>query len=140
MRNPEHNLRANLRSSVAASAAPYGYTLTIFSTGSVGAHLIGKPHVFQVLLYVAGAVLAFVFVGTLAFGSFRVQFEHREPPAIAIWGNAHLLSAGLAIGISWVSLQLVQSGVGWLMIGFLCTATYLILNAVQMTVAVRSTD
>ncbi len=37
-----NDLRSHLRSSVAASASPYGYTLTIFSTGAVAEHLIGK--------------------------------------------------------------------------------------------------
>jgi hypothetical protein len=42
--SPTEGLRRRLRASVVDSAAPYGYTLTIFANGSVAGYIIGKPH------------------------------------------------------------------------------------------------
>ncbi len=135
---PDDNggLRERLQDSVAASAAPYGYTLTIFSTGSLASHFIGTPHLPEVLLFVAGAVLAFLSIELIAFGHLRVRLV-RSPLPQQAWGHAHLLSAGLAIFVSWVALQALDDELGWLAVGFLSTAVYLIVNAVQALLASR---
>lgn len=130
-------LRAHLRSSVVDSAAPYGYALTIFGVGSVGGYIIGAPHVFEVLLYLVGAVAGFVLVGAVAFGRLTVSLSRPDTGPEQIWGHAHLLSAGTAIGASWAFLQALSTDVAWLVIGFLATAIYLLLNAVQTTLAAR---
>lgn len=128
------SFRDSLRSSVAGNAASYGYTLTIFSTGSVASYMIGKPHLFDVLLFVAGAVIAFLAVEIAVFGRLRVGLAGSTPPE-EVWAHAHLLSAGLATLASWAALQVVNSGIGWL-IG---TALYLLLDAVQSALASRVT-
>lgn len=133
-------LRRELRASVVDSAAPYGYTLTIFGAGSVADYIVGKPHVFEVLLYIAGAVLGFLLVGTIAYDRLTVRLRKPEPSPEAIWGHAHVLSAGAAIGASWAFLQALTSDVAWLIVGFLATSIYLFLNAVQATIAARSAD
>jgi hypothetical protein len=128
-------LRSHLRSAVAASAGPYGYTLTIFATGSVASYVIGRPHVFELLLFIAGAVAAFLLVEAVAFGSPRAHLKPGEAGPVEAWGQAHLVSAGLAIFLSWAALQAVSSNVGWAVAGFVSTATYLMLNAVQSLLA-----
>jgi hypothetical protein len=132
------DLRRNLRVSVAASAAPYGYTLTVFSTGSVAAYEIDKPHVFELLLFVAGAVLGFLAVEVAAYEGLRVHPGQNAPGPVEAWGHAHLISTGLAIGASWAVLQAVDSTVGWLVVGFVSTAVYLVVFAVQRTLAARA--
>jgi hypothetical protein len=119
------------------SAAPYGYTLTIFGAGSVAEYMVGKPHVFEVLLYIAGAVTGFVLVGAIAFGHLTVNLSKPDTEPEAIWGHAHLFSAGAAVGISWAFLQLLSTNLSWLIVGFLATFTYLMVNAVQTTLASR---
>jgi hypothetical protein len=128
-------LRRHLRASVVGSAAPYGYTLTIFGAGSVAEDLIGKPHLLEVLLYVAGAVAGFLLVGAVAFGRLRVSLSKPDTGPEAIWGHAHLLSAGAAICSAWAFLQVLDSDVAWLVVGFLATTVYLLLDAVQTTLA-----
>jgi hypothetical protein len=120
---------------VAASAAPYGYTITIWSSGAVCMDLLGKPHVAEVLIFMAGAVLAFVVVEVAAYGSFRVRLVPGEPPAIAVWGNMHVGSAGLAIFLVWVSDHIFDGWVGWPVAGFVATSVYLVLTATQITLA-----
>lgn len=130
-------VRANLRGSVSASAAAYGYTLTVFSSGSLGHHALGAPHVLQVLLFIFGAVLGFTGVEVLANGGLEGSDEEATPVKLSVWGNAHLPAAGLAVGASWLALQALDSDLAWLLIGLVATAVYLVVNAAQATFAAR---
>ena len=136
----ELSFREHLQSVVAASAGAYGYTLTIFSTGSVGAYMIGEPHIFEVLPFTAGAVVAFAAVEVVAYGSLQVRLRSRQGGRVEAWGHAHLLSASLAIVSSWALLQAVHTNVGWLLVGLNSTAIYLALNAFQGLLAARLAD
>jgi hypothetical protein len=132
--------RVNLRRTAAASAAPYGYTLSIWSAGAVSMDVLGRPHAFQALIYAAGAVLGFALVQGAAFASPHVQPVTGKPPVIAAWGNAHWLAVGVAVGAVWVADRVIDSDVGWPVAGFLATGLYLILNALQVTLATVGTD
>ena len=49
-------LRAALGTMVAASAAPYGYTVTVWSSGAVVVRAPGTPRVAEVFAFIAGAL------------------------------------------------------------------------------------
>jgi hypothetical protein len=53
---------------VAASAAPYGYTLTIWTSGAVLSHARGITSAADALLFLVGAVVAYALVGGLTLG------------------------------------------------------------------------
>jgi hypothetical protein len=132
--------RSNLRSSVAASAAPYGYTITVWSSGAVAIDLLGKPHVSQVLVFMACAVAAFLATEILAFGALAVRRTRAESPTVAVWGSAHWASAGIAIVSVWAVDHGLGGYAGWAASGFLATALYLLLNATQVTLAALVAD
>lgn len=125
--------RKNLRTAVGASAAPYGYTLTTWTTGAVLAHARGIPGALDALLFMAGAVLGFAFVGTLAFGGVTQRFVH-EPRHAALWGSFHFFSVGLAIAAAALAAWMVHHTLVWCVGSFLSTTTYLLVLAVQFTV------
>lgn len=127
--------RSNLRSSVAASAAPCGYTITVWSSGTVTFEALGPPELGQVLLFVAGAVLAFLMVESAAYGSFQIRLASGEPPAVTVWGSAHFLSAGVSVSTVWLAAHTLGTAVAWPAAGFLATLLYLLLNALQVTLA-----
>jgi hypothetical protein len=131
----EDSFRSHLQDSVSASAAPYGYALVIFSTGSVADYVIGRPHVLEVLLFLAGGVLAFLLCEIGAYGRPLVRLRSQAGGPMEAWGHAHLLSAAAAVMASWALLQLVPSDLGWLVVGFSSTAVYLLLNAGQTLLA-----
>jgi MFS family permease len=133
-------LRRQLRSSVVDSAAPYGYTLTIFANGSVAEYMIGKPHVFEVLLLIAGAVAGFLAIELIAYGHLTIRLSKPDSGPEEIWGHAHLLSAGISVLVCWAFLQALSTNAAWLVVGFLATAVYLLVNAVQGTLASRSAE
>ena len=132
------SFRRQLQVSVSAAAGPYGYTLVIFSTGSLAEGAIGNPRLPEVLLYLAGAVLGFVLVELIAFGHPRIRMREPSGEPLEAWAYAHLLSAGLAVLVAWAALQIIHTVVAWALVGFLATAAYLILNAVQTLLARRA--
>jgi hypothetical protein len=86
--------RQHLRAVVAASAAPYGYTLTIWTAGAIVTHAEGVPSSLDALLLLAGAVLAFGAAGIFAFGDTTVLSPTTRPP-IHVWGGMHLPSVAV---------------------------------------------
>jgi len=132
--------RRTLRASVAASAAPYGYTLTIWSCGAMAIEEGGLPGLLEALLFVAGGVLAFFLVETLAYGSPTAVLRPAAGTEVALWGHAHLLSAGLAVTSAAVVLWLVDGLAAWPLVGLVATLTYLLAGAAQITAATAMGD
>jgi hypothetical protein len=129
------DVRAQLRASVAASSAPYGFTLTVWGAGAVATSELGSPGLLGAFLLICGAVAGFVLVEAAAYGSLRIRPAEGEPSAMAIAGNAHIVSAGGAIAIVWVALQLVTTTAGWAVTGAAATAFYLVATALQTRLA-----
>lgn len=132
--------RSSLRSTARASAIPYGYTITIWSSGTVSTDVLGGPHLSQVLLFLAGAVAAFLVVEGAAFGSIRLIGPAPPPPAVALWGQAHWGAAGVAVVLVWTGDHLIGGTSAWPVAGFLATSVYLLLAALQATLAARNGD
>jgi hypothetical protein len=127
--------RAHLQSTVAASAAPYGYTLTIWTSGAVTTHARGVPTALQAVLFLLGAVLGFGLTSAIAYGGPTRVFAPRQHGLVRLWGAFHLFSVGLAIAAVAVIVELVDSPVAWLLVGLVATATYLMAIAAQFTLA-----
>jgi hypothetical protein len=123
-----------LRATVAASAAPYGYTLTVWTSGAVLSHARGIPSAAAALLFLAGAVAAYALVAGLAVRGSQQRLV-LEPRHAAVWGGLHLFSVGLAIGAASLVAQFVTNPAAWPLGGFLATALYLIVSAGQLAFA-----
>lgn len=126
--------RPALRTAVAVSAAPYGYTLTIWTSGAVLSHTRGIPGAGDALLFLVGAVGAYAVIGGLAFGGFSEHFSP-EPARSVIWGGLHFLSVGLAIGAASLVARFVHHDAAWPVGGFAVTAIYLLVSASQLALA-----
>jgi hypothetical protein len=122
----------SLRSAVGSSAAPYGFTLAVWTKGAVIINDRGMPSAMNALEFAAGAVLAFACVGFLAFGDLTGSSE--EQPKTALWGNFHFLSVGLAIGAAVLVTGLLDTGLVWLIASFCSTACYLLALGTEFTV------
>jgi hypothetical protein len=128
--------RKRLRGSVAQSAAPYGYTLTIWTSGAIVAHVQGVPATVHALVFAGGAILAFMLIGVLAFGRPEHLLRPPREPAVEVWGAFHLPVVGAAVGLATVIAHGVENAVVcWLLVGFLSTASYLLLIALQFMLA-----
>ena len=129
--------RTRLRMVVGSSAAPYGYTLAVWTTGAVITNARGLPDMVAALAFMAGAVLGFAFVGSLAFGGMVKHFDRDRGESLLIWGSFHFFSVGLAIGAAALVAQYVQSFVVWPLGGFSTTTVYLIFAALESTIAYK---
>jgi hypothetical protein len=126
--------RSALKATAAASAAPYGYTLTIWTSGAVLSHARGTPGTVDALLFLLGAVSAFALVAGLAFGSLS-EVMSPEPPPPVVFGGLHLFSVGLAIGAASLFAHAIEDAAAWPLAGFLATALYLLGSGVQLALA-----
>ncbi|MGH2966136.1 MAG: hypothetical protein ACRDMH_12275 [Solirubrobacterales bacterium] len=127
--------RAHLRTVVAASAAPYGYTLTIWTSGAVVTHARGIPNALDALLFLTGAVLGFAIVGAAAHGSPAQVLRAPHDSSVRLWGGFHLPSVGLAIGGAALVAATVDGAFTWPLVGFIATSVYLIVIAAQFAIA-----
>jgi hypothetical protein len=126
--------RKNLRSAIGTSAAPYGYTLATWTTGAVLIHARGVPDTFETLMFMAGAVAGFAFVGILAFGSMTGHFA-QESRQLPLWESFHFVSVGFSIGSAALVAHYVESFVVWSLAPFTSTAVYLLVVGAQLTAA-----
>ena len=127
--------RKNLRSAVGSSAAPYGYTLAIWTSGAVLINAQGFPSsTLAILAFMVGAVAAFIAVGVLAFGAGtqRLDQERGQP---LILGSLHFLSVGLAIGGATLVAYYGEGFITWPLGGFSTTLIYLLVVGAESTAA-----
>ena len=133
-----YGYRYHLQSAVAASAAPYGYTLTLWTSGAVTTHAEGgTPSAFDAVLLLTGAVAGFVVVGAVAYGGVHSLLSPGPPPQVRVWAGAHLPSVGLSITVVAVLCALVRDHLLWLLVGFAATTTYLTVIGLQFWAATR---
>jgi hypothetical protein len=126
--------RSALRATIVASAAPYGYTLTVWTSGAVLSHARGIPSAAEALLFLSGAVAAYAFIAAVALRGSQERLVP-EPATAAVWGGLHLFAVGLAIGAAAVIAHLVHNVAAWPLVGFFATALYLIVSSGQLAIA-----
>ncbi|MBS1907705.1 MAG: hypothetical protein JST33_14315 [Actinobacteria bacterium] len=127
--------RRQLRSVVAASAAPHGYTLTLWTAGAVTTHANGLPSAVDAVLLLIGAALAFGLVGIYASGGIRGTLDRTTDRDIQVWGGLHLPSVGASILLTFLLTLVVHGDLAWPLVGFVSTATYFLVVAVQFLLA-----
>jgi hypothetical protein len=135
MRSPvsERSYRWATRQAVSMSLGPYGYTVTIWTSGGVLIHTRGAPSSIDALLFMLGAVGGYASVGIVSFGSAGARAHSITPPAI--WAGFHVIGIGLAIGAATLVAQNVHSTAAWPLGGFAVTAIYLLVLAAQLALA-----
>lgn len=126
-------LRAALGTIVAASAAPYGYTVTLWSSGAVLLRSHGTPHVAEVFAFVADALTGFGLMAVLARGALA-QMESLDAPADRVWtGALHWLAVGVAVGAV-ALLAEVHGWEAWPLGSFAATVLYIVAASLQLAV------
>jgi hypothetical protein len=124
--------RHGLRKAVGTSAGPYGYTLTVWTTGAVLIHARGVPTTGEALLFMVGAVLAFSMVGAAAFRT-NPSVRGRATSHPVLWGSFHFVPVAASIGAASIVAHFVQGSTAWPFGGFAATAIYLTFVAAQIT-------
>jgi uncharacterized YccA/Bax inhibitor family protein len=126
--------RKAARQTIGMSIAPYGYTLTVWTSGAVLTHARGIPTTVDALLFMLGAVGGFALVGIAAFGTHRAHVRV-EPQQPQLWAGFHVLSVGASIGAGALIAHLVQNSGAWPLGGFVATTIYLVVLTAQLALA-----
>jgi hypothetical protein len=127
-----HAYRAGLRSAVRAAALPYGFTVTMWSSGQVLIHFHGTPSLGLVALFAAGALLG--------FGVLRIATaEAGAPPAGNLAGGPSWVRGGgiqaLAVAVTLATVaaagSLLAPALSWAVGGVATVVGYLGVNGVE---------
>lgn len=130
-RSVGRTLRAALGTMVAASAAPYGYTISIWSSGAVLMHSHGTPEVADVFAFLAGALTGFGVLALFSRGALARMESLDHPPDRVLAGAMHWLAAGAAVGI--VALVAMLDGwEAWPLGSFAATSVYILGASIQL--------
>jgi hypothetical protein len=130
-------LRRCFATIVSASAAPYGYTLTIWCSGALLLDARGAPHVWEVFLFLAGGVIAFAALWLVGRSAIERSKPVPQGSARAFAGVLDLFAVGAAVG-SAALIALVRSFVAWPLASFAATVIYLTFASVQLAIAEQS--
>ena len=121
---------------VAASATPYGYTVSLWSSGAILSDRQGFPGVGQVFLFAAGALAGFTLIGLIAHGRLWAATPLAPGPEGVITGVLHWFAVGVAVGAV-ALLALIPSSVVWPLGSFTATTLYLLGASVQLALVAR---
>jgi hypothetical protein len=139
LQQPGRTLQVALGTIVLASAAPYGYTISIWSSGAVLMHSHGTPSVAAVFGFLAGALTGFGLMGLLARGG----LSREDPPPLApdrvLAGAMHWLAAGAAVGAAALVAR-IGGWEAWPLAAFTATAIYMLGASVQLALVTRRRD
>lgn len=122
---------------VGRSAIPYGYTLTIWTSGAVLERSHGTPAVGDTLLFLIGAFAGFAVLGVLSQRA-------NEPPLspgrrdLIQTGLVQILAVGLALGAAALVAQ-IHSFAAWPIGGLVATLVYLGIAALELAMSSHET-
>ena len=128
---PVRPIRSSLATIVPASAAPYGYTLTIWTSGAVLLRSHGTPGFADLLIFVAGAIAGFNLVAVLALAVTRnVQpIDSRRDRVLA--GLLDWIAVGAVVGAV-SAISAIHGWVPWLLGPLTATILYLVVSSLQL--------
>jgi hypothetical protein len=121
---------------VAASAAPYGYTLSVWGSGALALSMDGVPRQGEVVAFVLGAVLAY---GLLALATrSRIaagNLLHDDGRRVTA-GALNWLAVGAALGVADLAAR-IPGWTAWPAASFSATGLYLLLVSAQLALVTR---
>jgi hypothetical protein len=115
------------------TALPYGYTLTVWTSGMMLTRERGLPAVGEVFLFMIGAVAGFASLGLVVRLTGSGPFE---PSFDDLWltGMIQLLAVGGAVGGATL-VALIPSGIAWPVGAFVATVAYLALATLELALS-----
>jgi spore maturation protein SpmB len=124
---------------VAASAAPYGYTISIWSSGAVLMRSHGTPRLADVFAFLAGALTGFGLMALLAHGTLIRMEPVDHAPDRVLAGAMHWLAAGGAVGAA-ALLAEIHGWEAWPLGSLAATSIYILGASVQLALVTARRD
>ena len=128
-----------LQTALHGAGVPYGYAVTVWSTGAALAGEHGVPTTAEIFLFAAGATSAY---GGLRLLTWETGGEAQTPlprsPNLARAGVVHVVSIGAAI-VAALLIARIPGSVAWLLAMLASTLLYLGVSSVEVA-TVESDD
>ncbi len=129
-----------IQTALHGAGLPYGYAITVWSTGAALAIEHGMPSPVEIYLVALGAMTAY---GGLTFLTWATEGEAQRPltrsPRRVRAGLFHVGAVGLAI-TSAALIAKLSSGIAWLIAPLVATLLYLAVSSVEMALVEREQD
>lgn len=129
-----------LQTALHGAGVPYGYAVTVWSSGAALAGEHGAPSTGEILLFALGATAAY---GGLRLLTWETGGEAEKPltrsPNLMRAGIVHLVSIGVAIAAALLAAQIPSSG-AWALATFLATILYLGVSSVEVATVESDED
>jgi hypothetical protein len=131
-------LARELRLSLRNNAGAFGYSVMITSSLAALSALHAPPGIGELFLFLIGAVVSFAIIELVATHAFRRALDDAEATTvIALGSSLGVLSIAAAVGVAALCGLLVPEPFAWLAGSFLASIVYILVTAVEMTVARR---
>jgi hypothetical protein len=121
------------------SAVPYGYTVTLWSSGAVLSHVHGPPDLPRIALFMVSAIAGYNLFGGVARRLSMPSSDDFGGHVKVIAGMLNWLAVAAAVAAAWVCSQL-PSAAAWAAGPGAATVVYLTLSAVQLAAAEARTN
>jgi len=132
-----HDYVRGLNTSVLNNSAAYGYSVTITATFAVLNVSLGSPSVFDVMMFVVGAIAAFSIIDLAASRGFKKRLRG-DPPEVVVLGSAiGFMSATAGVGSAALLAAVLEAGVTWPLGSLVASALYVLVLAAEITLAAR---
>jgi|SRR5690625_4619777 len=127
-----------LRLSLRNNAGAYGYSVMITSVMAMLTALLPSPRPGQIMLFIVGAVGSFAAIEAIATRGFTRSFDDQEATRVVALGSSlNLVSIAVSVAAAAMIGLVLPATVAWLVAPSVASLTYLLLTAVEMTVARR---
>lgn len=125
-----------IRMSLRNNSGAFGYSVMITCSLAMLSAQHSPPKAVQILLFALGAVLSFLVVEAFATNAFRRSLgDEEQSKVVALGSSIGVLSVGLALGATAAVGAWLPVTVAWFAGPFAASTAYLLLNAVEMTIA-----
>jgi hypothetical protein len=131
--NPSGRTRRALATTIAATSAPYGYTVTLWSSGALLIHAHGVPRVPEVFSLAGGALLAFSLLALFVRGMHSRWEPLDNPRDRVLAGALNWIAVGVAVGAA-ALLATIHGWTAWPVSSFAATSLYLLAASAQLAV------
>jgi hypothetical protein len=122
-----------LATALRRTALPYGYTLTVSTSGMMLTHQRGLPSVGEIFLFMIGAIAGFALLGLIVSVPATAPFEPSFGD-LRRTGMIQLLAVGGALGGATL-VALIHSGSAWPFGAFIATVPYLALATLELALS-----
>ena len=129
-----HARNRSLAAVASGSAVPYGYTVTLWSSGAVLSHVHGPPDLTRIALFMASAIAGYNLFGGVARRLSMRAADDFGGHVKVIAGMLNWLAVAGAVAAAWGCSQLA-SAAAWAAGPGAATVVYLTLSAVQLAAA-----